>query len=167
MERVFVAVRLKSPDPGAATALSTLRRVVPECAPVQLSRYDLWEFDMKPGTSNTVSGMISHFTDIVNPNKHLSFILTQGQPPPGEIPGLRWTGVLVRDHSDSRSINWSMLLPRRGFPVERVRWGVLWRFGFGADSGDIGALAMKASLSESRDSGLLANPVSQETLPWK
>ncbi len=167
MERVFVAVRLKSPDPGAATALSTLRRVMPDCAPVQLSRYDLWEFDMKPGTSDTVPGMISHFTDIVNPNKHLSFILTQGQPPPGENPGLDWTGVLVRDHADSRSMNWSTLLPRRGFPVERVRWGVLWRFGFGTDAGSIGELAMRASLSESRDSGLLANPVSQEALPWK
>jgi hypothetical protein len=167
MERVYVAVRLKSPDPGAATALSTLRLVMPECAPVQLSRYDLWEFDMKPGASASVPGMISHFTDIVNPNKHQSFILTQGQPPPGENPGLRWTGVLVRDHSDSRSMNWSRLLPRRGFPVSSVRWGVLWRFGFGAGPGDIDALAMKASLSESRDSGLLANPVSQEALPWK
>jgi hypothetical protein len=167
MERVYVAVRLKSPDPGAATALTTLQRVMPDSAPVQLSRYDLWEFDMKPGTAGAVSGMIAHFTDIVNPNKHLSFILNQGQPPPGENPGLLWTGVLVRDHSDSRSMNWSRLLPRRGFPVASVKWGVLWRFGFGADSGDIGALAMKASLSESRDSGLLANPVSQEALPWK
>jgi len=167
MERVFVAVRLKSPDPGAATALTTLRRVMPDSAPVQLSRYDLWEFDMNPGSSDAVVGMISHFTDIVNPNKHLSFILTPGEPPPGENPGLSWTGVLVRDHSDSRSMNWSMLLARRGFPVERVRWGVLWRFGFEAGTGEIGALAMKASVSGSRDSGLLANPVSQEALPWK
>lgn len=167
MDRVFVAVRLKSPDPGAATALSTLQRVLPGCAPVQLCRYDLWEFDMRTGTSGAVPGMISHFTDIVNPNKHLSFVLDRGQPPPGENPGLRWTGVLVRDHSDSRSMNWSMLLSRRGFPVEGVRWGVLWRFGFAHDADDIESLAMKASLSESRESGLLCNPVSQEALPWR
>lgn len=167
MERVFVAVRLKSPDPGAVTALSTLMRVMPDCAPVQLARYDLWEFDMLPGAAGAVPGMIAHFTDIVNPNKHLSFVLDRGQPPPGETPDLRWTGVLVRDHSDSRSMNWSSLLSRRGFPVESVRWGVLWRFGFAPGPGDIESLAMGASLSESRESGLLANPVSQEALPWK
>jgi len=64
-------------------------------------------------------------------------------------------------------MNWSMLLARRGFPVDSVKWGVLWRFGFEAGTGEIGALAMKASVSGSRDSGLLANPVSQEALPWK
>ncbi len=167
MERVFVAVRLKSPDPSAVTALATLRRVLPECAPAELSRCDMWEFCMKQGFSSAVPGMISHFTDIVNPNKHLSFIVSPGEPLPGENPALRWTGVLVRDHADSRSMNWSMLLARRGFPVERVHWGVLWRFGYSAGTDDIEKLALKASLSESRDSGLLANPVSQEALPWK
>lgn len=167
MERVFLAVRLKSPDPAAATAHSTLERAGRGFAPSELRRYDLWEFDMNDGGSSAVPGMVSHFTDIVNPNKHLSFILSLGEPPPGENPGLSWTGIVVRDHSDSRSVNWSQLLARRGFPVQRVRWGVLWRFGFVAGTADIEILAMRASISESRDSGLLANPVSQEALPWR
>ncbi len=167
MERVYLAVRLKSPDPGAVTALATLGRTCGDHAPAELRRYDLWEFDMNDGTSGTVPVMVSHFTDIVNPNKHQSFILAGGEPPPGENPGLLWTGVVVRDHHDSRSLNWSQLLPRRGFPVQSVRWGVLWRFGFPPGSRDIETLAMRASVSGSRGSGLLSNPVSQEAVPWK
>ena len=43
MEKILVAVRLKAPDPSAMTALSTLRRVMPDECPVELDRYDLWE----------------------------------------------------------------------------------------------------------------------------
>jgi hypothetical protein len=167
METVYVAVRLKSPDPGAVTALYTLRRTLPGSAPEQLFRYDLWEFVMKPGQAGAVPGMITRFTDIVNPNKHVSFILPPGGSPPGESGDLSWTGVLVRDHLDSRSRNWTALLARRGFPVEEARWGVLWRFGYSPGTGDVQAMAMRATLSETRDSGLLANPVSQEAVPWR
>lgn len=166
MTNVFLAVRLKSPDPEAATALCTLQRVLPACAPEELWRYDLWEFSMKSGNSGCVEEMIGHFTDIVNPNKHFRFILSKGQHPSGESQSLSWAGVLVRDHRDSRSDNWSVVLARRGFPVEKVRWGVLWRFGFAEGTQDPVGLAMKAALSETRELGLLANPVSQEALPW-
>lgn len=166
MKSRFLAVRLKAPDPSAATALCTLSRVLPDCSPERLARYDLWEFLMKSGDLETVKEMVTHFTDIVNPNKHLSFILPMGSPPPGEEPGLSWTGVLVRNHRDSVSENWSRLLPRRGFPVAGVRYGVLWRFGYPMKTGNPEKLAMKASLSLRRELGLLANPVSQEALPW-
>ncbi len=167
MEAVYVAVRLKSPDPEAVTALYTLKRTLPCSAPELLFRYDLWEFLMKPGEAGAVAGMITHFTDIVNPNRHVSFILPQGGSPPGEDDGLSWTGVLVWDRLDSRSRNWTSLLIRRGFPVEEARCGSLWRFGYPREARDIESLAMTAALSETRESGLLANPVSQEAVPWR
>lgn len=166
METVFLAVGLKAPDPEAATALVTLERVLPVYAPRRLSRYDLWEFVLLRGNGETVREMVSHFTDILNPNKHHGFLLTPGQPVPGETPELQWTGVRVRDHRDSLSENWSRLLSRRGFPVERVKWGVLWRFGYPLETSDPQTFAMKAALSGTREEGLLANPVSQEALPW-
>jgi hypothetical protein len=164
MEKILVAVRLKAPDPSAMTALSTLRRVMPDECPVELDRYDLWEFTVEAGGRGTVTEVVEHFTDIVNPNKQKYSFVEEGTDLfPGEDPDLTWRGVVVSDHDDSLSANWTAVMLRRGFPVTGVAWSTLWRMAWPSGTGfsDAGRMALAVSTSVSREKGLLGNPVSQ------
>lgn len=168
MESIQIAVRLKTPDPQAVTALNTIKAMRLLLPPLKLQRYDLWEFEVSGGGRNTVSGLVDHFADIVNPNKQVWFFPEKGSPLAGEDPELQWVGIVVRDHVDSVSRNWTELLKRRGFPVESLSYGVLWRFGYLKDTDDAltKKMALDLSVSHTRAGGLFSNPVSQEVSFW-
>jgi len=162
MSSIAIAVRLKAPDPAAATALSTMKRISPEETPDLLQRYDYWEFTGIECTENTVREIVEHFDDIVNPNKQ-SWSFTPSGGLPADDGDHTSAGVLVTDREDSISENWTAILKRRGFPVEKVMHSVLWIFGF---SREISCTRLKSivagqAVTSRRDAGLLANPVSQ------
>ena len=162
----MIAVRLKAVDPAASTALSTLRRTMPGEAPVSLGRYDLWELEMSPGTDtmDRVRSLIASYTDIVNPNKQSWMELGHPDSVPGEDRSQTRVWLVVKDHDDSRSENWSRILRASRFGVRRVQCGVLWRLGYppGTAREVAEENAMAVALTRSRRVGLLANPVSQE-----
>ncbi len=168
MDSIQIAVRLKTPDPQAVTALNTIKAMRLQLPPLKLCRHDLWEFEVSSGGRDTVSELIGHFADIVNPNKQLWLFTEKDSSLAGEDPELQWAGIVVRDYVDSVSENWTELLKRRGFPVEALRCGVLWRFGYlkGTDEALIKKMAMDLSVSDTREGGLFSNPVSQEVSFW-
>lgn len=163
-----IAVKLKSPDPQAVTALNTIQGMGLQLPPVKLNRYDLWEFELPSGDRSTTTEMVSHFTDIVNPNKQIWTFADPSEPLPGVSEDLKWTGVVVSDTEDARGANWAGILKRRGFPVSNVKTGVLWMFGYLKELDDslVGKLALDLSVSESRTGGLLSNPIFQEVHSW-
>jgi hypothetical protein len=168
MDSIQISVKLKTPDPEAVTALNAFRAMGLQLPPLKLQRLSLWQFQVTEGGRETVSAIVSHFTDIVNPNKHIWFFPDPDSALEGEDPLLLWTGIVVHNHVDSVSNNWTELLKRRGFPVESVRCGVLWRFGYLMDTDEalIQKMAMDLSVSRTRTGGLLSNPVSQEVSLW-
>ncbi|MCD4708762.1 MAG: hypothetical protein K8S62_13595 [Candidatus Sabulitectum sp.] len=168
MDRVKVAVYLKTPDPQAVTALNTIKAMRLLLPPLKLQRYDLWEFEVSRGGRNTVSELVGHFSDIVNPNKQTWFFPEEDSSLAGEDTELQWVGIAVRDHVDSASENWTELLKRRGFPVESLRYSVLWRFGYLKDTDEAltKKMALDLSVSHTRAGGLFSNPVSQEVSFW-
>ena len=170
MSRACIAVRLRAPDPAAITALSTLKRIMPDEAPDGLSRYDLWEFEMADpsvspeGGFRVVRELLGHYTDIVNPNKQVYRELYEGSELPDPIDGMTQLGIVVRDHDDSESTNWTRILATSRFPVDGVRIGVLWLLAYpgeGAAVSRLERMALGTALTTSRLRGLLANPVSQ------
>ncbi len=165
MENISIIVGLKSPDPAAMTAMSTFRRIYPAKCPDSLKRYDHWSF-MKPGGGReTVSGIVSRYHDICNPNKQTwSFIDELSKPPDPSDAGMIWIDVLVTDRIDSVSENWTAILRRSNCDIEEVLYSVLWRFGFasGISCDDARNRVLDLTTSTFRDHGLLANPVSQK-----
>ncbi len=168
MESIQIAVRLKTPDPQAVTALNTIKAMRLQLPPIKLQRHELWDFELHSGGREVVSGLVGHFTDIVNPNKQFWFFTEKEVLLPGENPELQWVGIVVRDHTDSVSKNWTDLLKRRGFPVDSLRFSVLWRFGYLKDTDEALArkMALDLSVSNTREGGLFSNPVSQEVAFW-
>lgn len=168
MNVLTIAVRLKAPDPEAVTALNAISGLGLQLPPAKLARYDIWEFSLEDGGEETLREIVGHFTDIVNPNKHLWSLAEPGKNLPWQDDSMNWTGVLVTDREDNRGNNWASILKRRGFPVESVHRRTLWMFGYLSEIDDSLAakLAMDLSVSGSRTGGLLSNPVSQEVIPW-
>jgi hypothetical protein len=168
MESIQIAVRLTTPDPQAVTALSTIKAMRLQLPPLKLHRLDLWEFDVSAGGRDTVSELVGHFTDIVNPNKQNWEFAEKDSSLKSEDTELQWVGIVVRDFADSVSENWAELLKRRGFAVESVRFGVLWRLGYLKDTDEAltRKMALDLSVSRTRAGGLFSNPVSQEVSFW-
>lgn len=165
MENISIAVRLKSPDPAAMTAMSTFRRIYPETCPDSLERYDYWCFLNPCLGRETVSGIVSRYHDIVNPNKQTwSFIDEISEPGDRSDDRMVWIDVLVTDRIDSVSENWTAILRRNNCEVEGVLCSVLWRFGFtsGISFDNARNRVLDLTVSTYRDHGLLANPVSQK-----
>jgi hypothetical protein len=71
--------------------------------------------------------------------------------------------VVIEDHDDSVSANWTAVMEKRGFPVVRIQYGTLWRMAWSGDTPrpKVEEMAMAVSVSRSREQGLLGNPVSQ------
>lgn len=160
---IRIAVGLKSPDPAAITALSTMRRVMPEISPEFLQRYDFWEFDVDSGGGDMIARMIEHYTDIVNPNKQKCYIYGSDNFPDKHDKKFKWVEFVVRDHDDSVSANWTSILSKSSFPILGVKYAVLWRIGFimyGSED-ELVKRAMMLSRTSFRGKGLLCNPVSQ------
>ncbi len=168
MNSIQIAVKLITPDPQAVTALNTIRAMRLQLPPLKLHRYDLWDFSISSGGKDTVSELVGHFTDIVNPNKETWTFIEKDLPLKGEDPELQWVGIVVRDYVDSVSDNWTELLKRRGFPVESLRCSVLWRLGYlkNTDEALTRKMALDLSVSRTRAGGLFSNPVSQEVSFW-
>jgi hypothetical protein len=168
MEKVQIAVRLITPDPAAVTALNAVKAMRLQMPPIRIHRYDLWEFEAAEGGKKTISEVVGHFTDIVNPNKQTWTFAEEGTVLTAEDPELQWVGIIVRDYEDSMSGNWTDLLKRRGFAVDYVRWGVLWRLGYlnNTDEALARKMAMDLAVSQTRTGGLFSNPVSQEVSFW-
>ncbi len=165
MEDVSIVVSLKAPDPAAMTAMSTLRRINPDECPDTLERYDYWCFTNPSEGRETVSGIVSRYHDIVNPNKQTwSFI--DNEHVRSDINRI-WIDVLVTDRIDSVSENWTSILRRNNCEVDGVRCSVLWRFGFesGVSFETARNRVLDLTVSTHRDHGLLANPVSQKVDP--
>lgn len=164
MSEISIAVRLKAPDPEAVTALATLERLSPDICPAALERFDHWRFTGPGVTREAVEEIVSHYPDIVNPNKQLWSFTRDGLPSRGRDAELRWTGVLITDRVDSVSENWSRIISGKGFPAVSVRYSVLWRLGFPPDTpeDEAGERTMALAVATHRQRGLLANPVSQE-----
>ncbi len=163
MTEVSIAVRLKAPDPAAMTALSTLKRINPATCPCSLERYDYWRFIKPGGGKVTVEKIVSHFHDIVNPNKQSWSFSDESGSLHSWDEELVWTEVLVTDKVDSISENWTEILRRNKYEVERVMYSVLWRLGFpsGTSIADARERTLALTVTSHRDHGLLANPISQ------
>jgi hypothetical protein len=161
MAVVRAAIRLKSSDPVAGTALRALSRAMPDSCPEALSRYDLWEFDL-PGGREEVLAILARFPDILNPNKQECFFPEEGLLP-GESPSLTWVSVEVSERSGSTGSTWSQVIGRAGFELRGLRLLTLWRLGYPSAVGSARALeaAGETAVSVSRNRGLLSNPVSQ------
>ena len=101
MGKFTIAVRLKAPDPEAVTALNTISSMGIPLPPAKLDRYDVWEFETDTEDQRTVRDIVGHFTDIVNPNKHLWYFAVPGETLPGQSGDYNWTGLLVADSDDS------------------------------------------------------------------
>ncbi len=129
MGNISIIVRLKSPDPAAMTAMSTFRRIYPDNCPGSLQRYDYWCFLNPAGGMETVSGIVSRYHDIVNPNKQTwSFIDEFSDPDDRPDDGMVLIDVRVTDRIDSLSENWTAILRRNNSEVEGVLCSVLWRY---------------------------------------
>lgn len=162
MNGISIAVKLKAPDPAAITALSTMKRINPETCPERLERFEYWRFIKPEDGKNTVERIVSHFHDIVNPNKQ-SWSFTDGYEFLSENDELVWTSVLVTDKVDSISENWTGILQRNEYKVEGVVYSVLWRLGFpsGTSMPEAHGRTLALTIASRRDRGLLANPISQ------
>ena len=163
MTDVSIEVRLKAPEPAAMTALSTLKRINPDTCPGRLERYEYWRFIRPLDGKRTVEKIVSHFHDIVNPNKQSwSFSDGSGTLHSGEEE-LVWTEVLVTDKVDSISENWTDILRRNKHEIEKVMYSVLWRLGYPSGTSMVEARerTLALTITSYRDHGLLANPVSQ------
>lgn len=158
---VRAAIRLKSSDPVAGTALRALSRAMPDSCPEAIFRYDLWEFDL-PGGREEVRAILERFPDILNPNKQECFFPEESLLP-GESPSLSWVSVEVSERSGSAGSTWSQVIGRAGFELQGVRLMTLWRLGYPSAAGLDRALeaAGEIAVSVSRNRGLLSNPVSQ------
>ncbi len=163
MSETSILVSLKAPDPAAMTALSTLMRISPGTAPLLLSRYDHWRFTGPGAGREFVSELVSHYTDIVNPNKQIWSFFEGETDPILTDPGMTWVAVLVTDRVDSISENWTGILGRNHRGVESVGYSVLWRLGFHESISleEARGRTMTMAVTTHRDRGLLANPVSQ------
>lgn len=163
MSRARVAIRLRSADPAAVTGLLALRRSLPGMCPAALARYDLWDFEGGPGLEQDVDGILSRYTDILNPNKQERIRVPGSGLLPGEDPGLTWVSVEVSDDCSSASETWTSVISRAGYGVTSVSFSVMWRLGFDPSlpSGTAMAYADEIAVSRSRKGGLLSNPVSQ------
>ena len=161
---IAIAVRLKAPDPEAVTAAATAERLNPEISPGRILRRDHWCFEGTRRGRETVSEIVAHYHDIVNPNKHMWEFLSDCRrfDPPDDSH--RWVGVLVTDIRNTVSENWTDILCRRGFGLEKVEYSVLWLLGFppSLTMEKAEARAREITVSTARDRGLLANPVSQK-----
>ncbi len=168
MNEYTIAVKLKAPDPAAVTVLNALSGMGVQLPPARLERYDIWRFELESGGEDAVREIVGHFTDIVNPNKHLWTFVSPGEAVPGQGCDLHWTGLLVKDREDAVGSDWAEILKRRGFPVLSVRRGTLWSLGYldEIDESLASRLAMDLAVSGSRTGGLLSNPIFQEVLPW-
>lgn len=168
MENVKIAVKLITPDPQATTALNAIKDMRLQLPPLKLHRYDLWQFDVSSGGEETVAELVGHFTDIVNPNKQSWAFYKEENSFSEEDKELKWISIFVQDRKSSKSSNWTDLVKRRGFPVESLNYGVLWRFGYLIDTDDalVEKMALELAVSNSRTGGLLSNPVSQEVSLW-
>jgi hypothetical protein len=163
MTDVSIAVRLKAPDPAAMTALSTLKRINPDTCPERLERFEHWRFIRPLDGKRTVERIVSHFHDIVNPNKQSwNFSGGSGSIHSGDEE-LVWTEVLVTDKVDSISENWTDILIRNKYEVEKVMYSVLWRLGYasGTSMAEARERTLALTVTSYRDHGLLANPISQ------
>jgi len=160
MSEISVLVRLKSADPAAVTALSALRQMYLKEAPEQLCRFSRWSFSGSGLERKTVERVISHFTDIVNPNKESWSFAGEGRV---LDPEQLWTAAGVTDMENSISENWTSILRSRGYGTVKVEFSVLWCLGFPPDLDPKEALrrTREMAVSRSRKRGLLANPVSQ------
>lgn len=163
MTDVSIAVRLKAPDPAAMTALSTLKRINPDTCPVRLERYDYWQFIKSLDGKRTVKKIVSHFHDIVNPNKQSWSFSDEGGSLHSGDEELVWTEVLVTDKVDSISENWTDILIRNKYEVEKVMYSVLWRLGYpaGISMTEARERTIALTVTSYRDHGLLANPIAQ------
>lgn len=164
-----IAVGLKAPDPEAVTALNAIGAMGLQLPPAKLNRFDLWEFGIDSGDGEeTVREIVSHFTDIVNPNKHTWSFAVPGEVIAGQNQDYNWAGLLVTDLADSIGANWTDILKRRGFPVNTVHRGTLWMFGYLKDLDDslVRKMAMELAVSGNRTGGLLSNPIFQEVRSW-
>lgn len=163
MGSTSILVSLKAPDPAAMTALSTLKRISPAIAPDELMRFDHWCFEGPGADRELVSLMVSHYTDIVNPNKQTWRFFEGTVTVPKSDPETIRTSVLVTDRVDSVSENWTGILGRKYQGVTGVRYSVLWHLVFRDVTPDEARRrTMTLAVTSRRDSGLLANPVSQE-----
>ena len=165
MGNISIIVKLKSPDPAAMTAMSTFRRIYPEECPDSLERYDYWCFMNPVQGRETITGIVSRYHDIVNPNKQTwSFIDEFSDPEDISDDSKVWINVRVTDRIDSVSENWTSILRRNNSEVEGVLCSVLWRFGFssGISYDNARNRVLDLTVSTHRDHGLLANPVSQK-----
>lgn len=163
MTDASIAVKLKAPDPAAMTALSTLERINPDTCPCRLERYEYWRFIGPGGGKRTVEKIVSHFHDIVNPNKQSWSYTDAGGSIHFGKDEFVWIEVLVTDKVDSISENWTDLLRRNKYEVERVVYSVLWRLGFpsGTSVTEARERTLALTVTSYRDHGLLANPISQ------
>ncbi len=168
MNTFSIAVGLKAPDPEAVTALNAIGSMGLQLPPARLRRYDVWEFQLSEGGDETVKEIVGHFTDIVNPNKHIWCFAVPGENITGQSNDYNWTGLLVSDMDDSIGANWREILKRRGFPVQAVHRRTLWMFGYLKDLDDslVNRMAMELAVSSNRTGGLLSNPIFQEVTPW-
>lgn len=134
-----------------------------DISPELLQRYDFWEFDVDSGGRDIIAGMIEHYTDIVNPNKQKCYFYGSGNFPDKHDKKFKWVEVVVRDHDDSVSANWTSILSKSSFPILSAKYAVLWRIGFiiSENEGEIEKRAMMLSRTLFRCKGLLCNPVSQ------
>lgn len=167
MGDISIVVSLKAPDPAAMTAISTFRRINPEKCPDSLERYDYWCFSNPSEGRETVSGIVSRYHDIVNPNKQTWSFIDNKSTPVRPDDSIIWIDVLVTDRIDSVSENWTSILRRNNCEIDSVRCSVLWRFGFasGVSFENARSRVLDLTVSTYRDHGLLANPVSQKIDP--
>jgi hypothetical protein len=163
MGEISIIVRLKAPDPAAVTAHETLKRISPEMVPVMLQRFDHWSFTGPDVDRTLVEETVSHYTDIVNPNKQTWTFFTGIRNEDLDDTGLTWTGVLVTDLVDSVSENWSGIISGKNPGVTAVSYSVLWMMGFqrDLDREECYRRTDQIAVTRFRDHGLLANPVSQ------
>ncbi len=168
MDSLQIAVKLNTPDPQAITALNAIKAMRLQLPPLKIQRYDLWDFEVIEGGIDTVSNVVKHFSDIVNPNKQSWMFAGEEISFPEEDTELQWVGIVVKDFVDSISDNWTELLKRREFPVLSLSHSVLWRMGYLIDTDEalVKKMALDLAVSKSRSSGLFSNPISQEVFFW-
>lgn len=159
---VRLAVGLRAEDPSAVTALATLRSQMPLECPMKMERYDLWEFHLYGGDGDAVERIAGHYVDLVNPNKHIHYVLHGSSMPPSP-QDVTPVWIAISNRNDSDSLTWSEILVSAGYPLVKVRRAVLWGLFYppseGPDSSRAKALSVARAVSRSR--GLLGNPISQ------
>jgi phosphoribosylformylglycinamidine (FGAM) synthase PurS component len=155
-----VLVRLKTPDPQATTARTTLQaRLGFHSSLVALDRCEYYELVFDTGTRelaiDDLQQIATETTLLANPNKETCELFVEPDTAPVVVGAIL---VWDREGADDEALRRRIRRAFSSCPIVAVRHGTLWVPSFARPLNEWPELARRLADAHERTSGLLANP---------